>query len=765
MSDDISDSTLDMFLEEAGLMLTDFEQALLAMASASSDIETLNSAFRAAHNIKGTAGMFGFDRVVEFTHEVEALLDRMRAGSQDINETAVELLLQCLDQIQRLLGELSEPEQMAPNAERSRHLMQQLAALKKGGSAPPPVAAEKASPTVMPTAPTQVPEWLIWVRFGTDTLRDGYDPLSFLRYLDQVGTIQQVAPLTDHIPTLVELDAQGCQMGFALRLQSTASAKTIRDAFAFVADSCTLKVVPAPFSVATLQAELQSIEKDSPRVEHVLREIGVWPSAPNSRTDLPPIPHNATEDDLESLFNSIQQGQTPTTSVAPPSNPSVPQPKQTPAAPVIPATPPAAADHTPTKAQRKKPAAREKKPEESRYIRVPADKLDDLISQIGELVIAVSSAQIVAERHNIPEFSEIAQRLDKLVEGARDHSLRLRMVPVGETFSRFKRIVFDVSRTLGKEAELIITGGDTELDKSMVEQLIDPLTHLVRNALDHGLEAKEERLAQGKHPCGQIRLNAYHDAGAFVIEVSDDGRGLARERILSKAIERKLIPADSKLADEQVWNLVFLPGFSTAEQVTDLSGRGVGMDVVKRNIEALRGEVNLFSEPGAGSMVQIRLPLTLAIIDGFLVEVAGSHFVLPLDGVEECIAMPDLACPHPNAANYFELRNTVIPLLCLRRHFRLNAAPPRRYSVVIVRHGSQRVGLLVDRLHGEHQTVIKPLGRLFNRVRSISGSTILGSGSVALILDIAALLADASTLHTPTAPSISQSNPLSSHAE
>ena len=760
MNDDFRDSSLDMFLEESRLMLDDFEQALLAMAEASHDLETLNSAFRAAHNIKGTAGMFGFERVVEFTHEVEALLDRMRAGTQAIDQAAVQLLLECLDQIELLLHELSDSSQSHLNQQRSQQLMLKLGALKDGDRNGPEVGRPRSGHA----QPTAQAEWLLGVRFGPDGLGNGYDPLALVRHLGQLGELLAVQGLTDHqVPELAQLDAQRCQLGFMLRLRSAASREEIVKAFDFVAHSCVLRLLAAPFELSVLQTRMGEIEPDPARLQTILRDIGAWPHeagtpVATAATEVPAPTgtgdesgEDEDEDDLERLFDACQQAYaTPAPAgVAPTAS----RPEKRAATAPAPRTP------------AERPAnARDRKGEESRYIRVPADKLDELISQIGELVIAVSSAQILAEKHKITELSEIAQRLDKLVEGARDHSLKLRMVPVGDTFARFKRIVYDVSRSLGKEAELLISGGETELDKSMVEQLMDPLTHLVRNALDHGLETPDERLARGKATSGQIQLNAYHDTGAIVIEVSDDGRGLSRERILAKALERGLVARDARLSDEQVWNLVFLPGFSTAEQVTDISGRGVGMDVVRRNIDALRGEVKLLSREGAGSTVQIRLPLTLAIIDGFLVEVAGSSFVLPLDGVEECIEVPELAGQSLAAANYFERRNSVMPLLCLRRHFKLDGPTSRRNSVVVVRHGAQRVGLLVDRLHGEHQTVIKPLGRLFSRLRSISGSAILGSGSVALILDIAALLADASALHLPAAPSALPATP-SSHPE
>jgi len=564
------------------------------------------------------------------------------------------------------------------------------------------------------------PEWIVWVKFGPETFTDGFDPGSFFRYMAQMGQVMECEALVDDVPLLTDLDAERCHLTFMVRLRTDATKQAIENVFEFVADTIQLRLMPSPFHIEHMKVLLGELEGDQDRLGETLVRIGA-----------------ITQNELEQAL-AVQQ-QAPDVKLGE----ILAQEKLAPE-PIVQA------------AVQKQGQAREKKSEESRFIRVSADKLDDLISLIGELVIGVSAARIVATKRDDLEMFEVAERLEQLVEGARDHSLRLRMVPVGDTFSRFKRIVHDVSKALSKDVDLVITGGDTELDKSMVEQIVDPLTHLVRNALDHGMETSAEREQVNKPPKGRIGLNAYHDAGAIVIEVSDDGRGLSRPKILSKAQEKGLIPADAQLTDNEVWNLIFLPGFSTAEKVTDISGRGVGMDVVRRNIEALRGEVTLLSRTGKGSTVQIRLPLTLAIIDGFLIEVAGATFVLPLDGVEECIEVPTQGQKMTTAAGYFELRGVVIPLLDLTRHFHLEGPSHPRGSVVVVRHGTKRVGIRVDKLLGEHQTVIKPLGRLFSRMRSISGSTILGSGAVALILDVGALLADAGKHQTHITEGVTQ---------
>ncbi len=372
---------------------------------------------------------------------------------------------------------------------------------------------------------------------------------------------------------------------------------------------------------------------------------------------------------------------------------------------------------------------------DARSIRVDADKLDRMIDLVGELIIAVAGTNANAQRTGDAQLLESASILAGLVEDVRESALQLRMVKIGGTFSRFQRVVHDVARELGKDIALVVAGEDTELDKSVVEKIGDPLTHLVRNAMDHGIEPAEVRVARGKPARGTVGLNAYHDSGSIVIQITDDGGGLNRDRILAKALERGLIEPGRQLSDREVFAMIFEPGFSTAEKVTNLSGRGVGMDVVKRNITALRGTVEIDSTAGLGTTISVRLPLTLAIINGFQVGVGKSVFVVPLDVVEECVEFtPDYG------SDYIDLRGSVLPYVRLRALFALGGKTPARESIVVIRQGTQRFGLVVDTLLGEWQTVIKPLSRVFAQVKGISGSSILGSGDVALILDVPSLL-------------------------
>lgn len=691
------------FMEEAVELLAQFEQALLTMEQDPADSEAVNSAFRAAHTIKGTAGIFGFDAVVKFTHEVESVLDATRSGDLSLNEAAIALLLASRDQMEHLLDDLGPGEPDPALAEHSATLGDQLRALRQapGGA----TAVAPATPSAKAAADTvnELAVWHLSLRMGIDALRNGLDPMSFIRYLDTVGEVRGIRTVDELVPALEGLDPESCSLGFEIRLATGADRQAIEQVFEFLRDDCDLQILAPDAPSEAYEQLLTARCTDTASRDALLAHWQVL-AGPNEK----PFIERREEAEPDRRNNEPER-------------------------------------------RAGKTDRRAAGGEDTRFIRVRADKLDQLIDLIGELVIAGSGAQLVAQTEQSPRFAEAAQRIHDLVQAARDGALGLRMVPIGETFSRFNRVVRDVSKQLGKEVELQITGGDTELDKSMVETIADPLMHLVRNSLDHGLETPEQRLSAGKSAQGHLALHAYHESGAVVIEVSDDGRGLNRDRIFAKAVERSLISADAQLADEEIYQLIFAPGFSTADQVTNLSGRGVGMDVVKRNIESLRGQIGIASQPGRGATMQIRLPLTLAIIDGFLTNVGGVSYVMPLELVAECLAVPpECVAQHDQITGYFDLRGEVLPYLDLGRFYRHEPTiQAGRRSLVLVRDGQHRVGLVVDRLLGEHQTVIKPLGQVFQHIRGLAGSTILGSGEVALILDIPALLDQATRQTVP----------------
>ncbi|WP_459869099.1 chemotaxis protein CheA [Endothiovibrio diazotrophicus] len=498
------------------------------------------------------------------------------------------------------------------------------------------------------------------------------------------------------------MDPESCYLGFEVQLEGETDQAAIEDAFEFVRDDCQLRILPPGAPRAAWQALIEALPEGAERAAELVAEAGAGIPAEEAPTPAAPPAAGAA--------------------------PTAPQPAASPAA-AKPAEKPA-----------DKGAAKGGGGSGGGTLRVDAGRLDQLINLVGELVIAVAGTDVLARLNGDEGLRESAEGMSRLVEEIRDTSLRLRMVPIGETFRRFQRVVRDGARDLGKQIELVTYGADTELDKVVSERISDPLMHLVRNAMDHGLETPEVRLAAGKPAAGTIQLEAYYDSGSIVIEINDDGAGLNAERIAAKAVERGLIEAGQTLTDAEIHRLIFEAGFSTAEQVSNLSGRGVGMDVVRRNIEALRGTVDVESTPGEGSTFRIRLPLTLSIIDGFLLKVGETSYVIPLEMLVECIEVGDEECRITDAHDYLDLRGEVLPFLRMGEVFAADGSGRGRENIVVVQYGETKAGLVVDELMGETQAVIKPLGALFQRLRGISGATILGSGEVALILDVPGLV-------------------------
>ena len=706
------DEALHTFIAESRELLQNMEDALLRIEQSPDDEELINAIFRAAHTIKGSAGLFGLDYIVAFTHVAESVLDRVRNGELRIEGDLVAVLLSSCDHIAGLIEHLA-----AGGGDPTVEIQENNNALIASLNGYLGNAATKTTDVAVQTERNQTftsegggevetDLWHISLRFGKDVLRNGMDPLSFIRYLSTIGDIQHTFTLLNAIPPADEMDPESCYLGFEISLKSNADKATIEGVFDFVREDSMIRILPPRSKITEYLRLIDDMPEDVLLVGEMLVRCGTL-----------------TQTELETALR-LQRGDG-----SEPLRPlgEVLVETQMVSSPVMEA------------ALDKQKQVKEHKSSEANLIRVDADKLDELINLVGELIIAGAGANLIAQRTGAAELLESTATMSRLVEEVRDSALKLRMVQIGGTFNRFQRVVRDVSRELGKDIELVISGAETELDKTVVEKIGDPLTHLVRNSMDHGIESAETRLAHGKPAKGTLKLNAFHDAGSIVIEVSDDGGGLNKQRILKKALERGLISETDNLSDREIYNLIFEAGFSTAETVSNLSGRGVGMDVVRRNIAALRGTVNLASVEGQSTTVRIRLPLTLAIIDGFLVGVGTSVYVVPLDMVVECIERS----AWENAggdSRYINLRGEVLPYLRLREHFEVEGEPARRENVVVVRYGEHKVGLVVDRLLGEFQTVIKPLGKVFNRVSGIGGFTILGSGDVALIIDVPGLM-------------------------
>lgn len=672
------DQAQQTFIVEARELLQAMEESLLQLESEPGDVDAIGAVFRAAHTIKGSAGLFGLTPIVSFTHIVEDVLDRLREGSVSVDAQLIAVLLKSGDHMLELIDVVaSRGEQLQPPAlEREAALRQALQVYQAPDTAQ---AADEAAATGVTDGEEVEASWHISLRFGVDVFRNGMDPLSFLRYLNTLGQMVKVTTVTDSIPAVESWDPESCHLGFEIEFRSAAGHAAINEVFDFVREDCAVEI--------TL---IDQVEADA-------EPVGTELVSQNERSTV------------------VASGELLGDQRAVPREPGI--------ATVV-----------------DRPQSGDQKSKDGRYVRVNADKLDELINLVGELVIASAGASLLAKSCDNDPLQEASSTVSGLVEQILDGALHLRMIPIGDTFNRFRRVVRDVSQELGKDIDLIINGAETELDKTVVEKIGDPLMHLLRNSMDHGIESAEARRAAGKPAKGHLSLNAYHDSGSIVIEIADDGAGLNRERILDKAQQRGLVAAGASLTDQEIYNLIFEPGFSTAEAVTNLSGRGVGMDVVKRNITLLRGTVDLDSQPGQGTIVRIRLPLTLAIINGFLVGIDQSTYVIPLDMVQECIELDEQDRQTSRDNGYLDLRGEVLPLVYLREHFNHEGPAARRQNVVVVRYAEHKAGLVVDDLLGEFQTVIKPLGKLFGALRGISGSTILGSGAVALILDIPALL-------------------------
>jgi len=657
-TNDALQGAIKEFRDEGLDLLSGMEEGLLAIQEFGMGGDRINAVFRAAHTIKGSAGMLKLEHLVEFTHIAENLLDDIRNNKLQINEPMIDTFLRCKDQMQNLVLFYADNLGKEPDDEikaTSHSIMETLHSYLNPQTM---ICNEKE------TLNEDKKGWKIDIIFNNDVYLLGMDPANFIRYLMNLGEITHTECDTNRIGNLSNLNPVDCFITCSITLLTEKSKNEILEVFEFVQDD-----IEITFLSLCIHDEKVDDVSDGNALESFKE-----PSESSKEMTAP-----------GTINNSKIVG--------------------------------------------------------SSSLRVDSDKIDTLINLIGEMVIA--NANVVQRASIIQDggLNESVSAVSRMLEEIRESAMKIRMVQIGETFSKFKRIVHDVSKKLNKDVELIINGGETEMDKTIVEKISDPLVHIVRNAMDHGIESIEERTANGKNPKGTLILNAYHDAGTIAIEIIDDGKGLDEERIFKKAVERGIIDENSKLTQKEIFNLIFEAGFSTVETITDLSGRGVGMDVVRRNIEALRGSIDIKSTKGKGSTFTMRLPLTLAIIDGFLVKVGSTHFVIPLDMVIECIDLSARYRSEMHGNNYINLRNSILPLLKLRNHFNESGeAKNDRENIIVVQYAGMRFGLIVEELHGEFQTVIKPLGKIFREIRGISGSTILGSGEVALILDIPILM-------------------------
>lgn len=723
------------FVAESRELLRDMETALLILERSPNDTEAINAVFRAMHTIKGSSGVFGFDVIVEFTHVMESLIEEVRAGRVSVDDNLVALLLDCGDHVTSLIDCLEGDDRIA-RLETARAagagLLAQLHCFEPGiddaVSATDDCGLSLASqPACDAASAVANPAWHVSARFGRGLLHHGMDPLSFIRYLSTLGEIVSLDTVFDAMPAADAMDPQACYIGVEIQFAGSVDRQAIEGAFEYVRDDSTIRILQPHAPLSEYADLIDELGEETAGLGELLVRSGAL-----------------TRDELEMAIDLRNSRTAPVDASAP-----------DPAGPGRAGEADGGAGLSAAQTPGRQPGSTD-----TRTLRVQAAKLDELINLVGELVIANAGVNTIARRSADAELTERTATMERLVEQVRDGALKLRMVPIGETFSRFQRVVHDLGRDLGKDVELVLTGTETELDKSMVEKLSDPLMHLVRNALDHGIEPAAVRAQRGKPGRGRLQLNAYHDAGSIVIEIADDGGGLDRDKILGRAIERGLATPGQALDDREIYRLVMEPGFSTTDEVTSVSGRGVGMDVVRRNVDSLRGSISIDSVAGEGATIAIRLPLTLAIIDGFVVAVGSAAYVMPLDMVIECMELSGEERAKIRDSGYINLRGEVLPLLRLRDVFEVTGDAGKRENIVVVQYGGQQAGFVVDALLGEFQTVIKPLGKLFEQLSGFSGSTILGTGEVALILDVQALVQRAAAVETGRISSAGEHRPL-----
>lgn len=725
-----------VFAEESTELLELSESILLKLEDEPDSDELINDLFRAVHTIKGSAGIFGFDDVVAFTHVAESVMGMLRDKEIILNEDLMSLLLDSRDQMSDLVRQvIDNPDEPLPEKVRETGdgLLARLQQYLDEG-APIEIVitsgnsqgeAREITSGDNTSSSEQVGSdyWHISLRFNRNVLANGMDPLSFFRYLNTVGDIVNMTTLSTELPLLAQMNPEESYLGFEIDLNTSATKEAIAEVFEFVLDDCALHILPPRSKIADYTVLIDALPEENMAIGEILVATGAL-----TRDEL----KEALESQVAlTVTETVDDGEhEPVEVVSKPQLGAVLVEKGMADTRVVDA------------AVNKQNKVKEAKQAEQQSVRVNASKLGDLINLVGELVISSAHTELKARETEQNELMETAEHLTRLVEEIRDATLSLRMVQIGDTFNRFKRVVRDISKDLNKKIDLEISGGDTELDKTVVEKISDPLMHLIRNSLDHGVELPDVRVANGKPETATVKLEAYHDSGSIVIEISDDGKGLDPDVLVAKAIENEVIPANHQLTLPEIHRLIFAAGFSTAQEVTSISGRGVGMDVVNKNIDALRGQISVHSELGVGTSFTIRLPLTLAIIDGFQVQVGSSSYVIPLDLVEECIEL-DEAHAETKKGEYVDLRGEVMPYLHLSEVFseRPNGDQEKhRNNIVVVQYAGQKTGLVVDELLGEHQTVIKPLGQVFQNLKGISGATILGSGEVAMIIDVPALV-------------------------
>ncbi len=729
-----------VFFEESLEGLEAMEHSLLEITPDNVDPEIINTIFRAAHSIKGGSGTFGFEQITDFTHVLETLLDEVRDGSRQITDQIVDLLLKSCDCLRTMVNQL-QAKQPIDDTE-ARPLIAAFEAILAGQeTATTPTSPKTAEPATTESTPATTESsatmnaedyndlvmasvstmlngdnepagqaasaspsgntdtdgrWKIHFVPEPQILLTGNEPNRIFRELASLGNLSVEAD-TSKLPDFEDLVVDECHLSWTLWMDGEVDKDDILDVFDWVLDECKLEISregESELSASTTTEQPEPESQQEPQQEQ-------QPSEPAAVT---PAPATTTQ-----------------------------------------ATTPAQAT-TATDAQQTAPSTGASASASASSIRVGIDKVDSLINLVGELVITQSMLSQLSSNFEMSDIERLNNGLEQLLQNTKELQesvMRIRMLPISFAFNRFPRMIRDLAAKTGKKVNLIVNGEQTELDKTVMEQIGDPLVHLVRNAIDHGIEPSEERIAQGKPEDGTITLDAYHRGGNIVVEISDDGRGIDPEKIRTKAIEKGIIGGNEELSKSQIYDLLFEPGFSTAAVVSDISGRGVGMDVVRRNIKSLGGRIEVESELGSGSVFRVYLPLTLAILDGQLVRVGDQTYIIPLISIVESLQIkPELVNRASGNTILYRLREDNVPIIPIYQEFNIDADNKELENglLVVVESAGQKIGLLVDDLLAQQQVVIKSLESNYKRVEGISGATILGDGSVSLIIDIPGLI-------------------------
>ncbi len=698
-----------IFVEEASEHLETLENGFMQLEKTPDDADLLNAIFRSAHTIKGSSGTVGLPDIAKFTHVMEEILESLRSGELITTKDMISTLLEALDIIKEMIAAVAAEEEFP--FERCLDLMDRMASIKGAKSAestaaaifPSVSTASEISPSA--AASDAIPQNLFLIRIAppANIFQRGLEPAKLFDELREFGEITSLACETDHIPRLSELDPEELCLHWVLRFKTERDEQAVRTIFEFIEDESEIEVTPMNQDLnlfGSILVEEGIVSEDDVREALTMqKKLG----------DILQEQGKVTKEQVNGVLDK----------------------------------------QAVRKAESFKKAV-------STNIRVDLKKLDHLVNLVGEMVIIHSMFHQVMYGQGKQGATELANnservdtifgQLERIGKDIQEGAMALRMLPVGDVFQRFTRLVRELSSSKGKDVELVISGEETELDKGVLEKIADPLVHLIRNSVDHGIESPVDRAAANKPAQATVYLRAYQLGDAVYIDVQDDGKGLDRDKIIAKALEKGVISTASGLTEDEIYNLIMLPGFSTADKITDTSGRGVGMDVVKQNIEALNGVVNIKTRKGVGTTISIRLPLTLAIIDGLTINVGNDIFIIPITSVVESIR------PSRKDVNSIEekgevvnVRGEYIPMIRLHRLLNIDSKQqdPCQAIVVVVHHDNRKYGLMADELIGEQQVVLKTLGSATPKVRSIAGGTIMGDGQVALVLDVVGVIATA----------------------